>query len=62
MSTNTYFRHHVVHYIAKALEVYYMWYTLQTWCFPVHGWLKRDNKKENDEIKKYMKQPERIKS
>ena len=61
MSTNTLFWHHVVHYIAKAPEVYYMRYRLQTWCFPVHGWLKRDNKKENDEIKKIWNNQKELK-
>ena len=52
MSTNTYFRQYVIHYIAKTLKVCLMWYRLQAWCFFIHKSLKRDNKKENDEIKK----------
>ena len=51
MSTNTYFRHYVIHYIAKTLKVYDMGYRLYTWCFFMHESLKRD-KKENDEKKK----------
>ena len=51
MSTNTYFQHYVIHYIAKTLEVYDMGHRLQTWCFFMHESLKRVNKKENDEIK-----------
>ena len=51
MFTNIYFRHYVIHHIAKTLKIYDMRYRLQTWCFFVHKSLKRDNKKENDEIK-----------
>ena len=52
MFTNTYFQQYVIHYIVKTLKVYDMRYRLQTWCFFVHKSLKRDNKKEDDEIKK----------
>ena len=52
MSTNTNFWHYIIRYIAKALKVYDVRYRLQTWCFFVHKSLKRDNKKEDDEIKK----------
>ena len=52
MSINTYFRHYVIHNIAKTLKVYDMRYSLQTRCLFVHKSLKRDNKKESDEIKK----------
>ena len=49
---NTYFLHYVIHCIANPLKVYEMQYRLKAWCFFVHQSLKRDNKKENDEIKK----------
>ena len=52
MSTITYLWHYAINYIAKTLKVYDMRYRLQTWCFFVHKSLKRDNKKEDDEIKK----------
>ena len=52
MSTITYLWHYVINYIAKTLKVYNMRYRLQTWCFFVHKSLKRDNKKENNKIKK----------
>ena len=52
MSTNKYFRHYIIHYITNTLKVYDMRYRLQMWCFFAHESLKRDNKKENDEIKK----------
>ena len=50
MATNTHF--YILNYIAKTHKVYNMWYRLQMWCFFVHESLKRDNKKENDEIKR----------
>ena len=52
MSINTYFWHYVIHNIAKTLKVYDMRYKLLMSCFFVHESLKRDNKKEHDEIKK----------
>ena len=52
MSINTYFWHYVIHNIAKTLKVYDMTYRLLMPCFFVHESLKRDNKKEHDEIKK----------
>ena len=39
-----------------------MRYRLQTWFFFVYESLKRDNKKENDEIKKSVKQRQKIKN
>ena len=61
MSTNTYFRHYAIHYVAKTLKIYDMWYRLQQWCFFVHKSLKRDNKKENDEIKKMWNNKKELK-
>ena len=56
MSNNTYFQHYVMHYyIAKTLKVYHMQYRLQKRYFFMHKSLKRDDKKENDEIKKKMR-------
>ena len=52
MSSNTYFQHYVIHYIAKTLKVYHMLYRLQMRCFFVQKSLKRDNEKENNEFKK----------
>ena len=52
MSTITYLWHYAINYIAKTLKVYDMRYRLQTRCFFVHKSLKRDNKKENNKIKK----------
>ena len=52
MSTNTYFRHYVIYYIAKTVKVYDMWYRSQTWCFFVYKSFKRDDKKQSDEMKK----------
>ena len=52
MSTNTYCRHYVIHYIAKTLKVYDMGYRLQMWCFFVHKSLKEITRKNNDEIAK----------
>ena len=52
MSVNTYFWHYVIHYIAKTLKVYDVRYRSQARYFFVDKSLKRDNKKENDEIKK----------
>ena len=49
MSTNAYFQHYVIH--SKTFKVYNMRYRLQMLCFFVHKSLKRDIKKENDEIK-----------
>ena len=50
MSTNTYFRHYVIHYIPATLKVYDMRYRSQKSCFFVYKSLKRDYNKENDEI------------
>ena len=61
MPTNTHSRHYVIHYIAKTLKVYNMRSRLQTWCFFVHNSLKRDNKKESDEIKKMWNNEKELK-
>ena len=53
MSTNKYFRHYVMHYIAKTLKIHHVRYRSHTRRFFVHQSLKRDNKKKNDEIKKW---------
>ena len=58
MSTKTY-RHYAIH--NKTLKVYNMWYRLQTSCFLVHESLKRDNKKEHDEIKKMWNNEKELK-
>ena len=52
MSTDSYFWHDIIHYIAITLKVLHMQDRLKTWCFFEHKSLKRDNKRENDEIKK----------
>ena len=61
MPTNTHSQHYVIHYIAKTLKVYNMRSRLQTWCFFVHNSLKRDNKKESDEIKKMWNNEKELK-
>ena len=50
-----------MHYIAKTLKVYDMQYRLQASCFFVHESFKRDNTKENDEIKKMQNNEKELK-
>ena len=50
-----------MHYIAKTLKVYDMQYRLQAPCFFVHESFKRDNTKENDEIKKMQNNEKELK-
>ena len=51
MSTITYSQRSGIHQIVKSLKVDGIRYRLQTSCLIVHKSFKRDNKKENDEIK-----------
>ena len=50
-----------MHYTAKTLKVYDMQYRLQASCFFVHESFKRDNTKENDEIKKMQNNEKELK-